>query len=452
MKAVTVKNEVMRSTPVFATALGRGLPPGPRGLGAYGFLGWGSAARALAFLQATAHKYGSVSFFRIFNQRVLLIDDAGLIEQVLVREQHKFIRDRGATLLRELIGDGLLTSDEPRHRERRRLVQPAFHRVQIASYAEVMVRETEHFAEAWRGGARVDIGAEMKRLTLNIVGKALFGVDFGESAARIAELLQRAIRRSAWIGILLPLLEPALVRYRKRRPTAPSLFYAQERAELERIIQPILNSRRSRSGCDVLSLLLEHGLTGDDVTNELVTLVLAGHETTATALTWAWYVISRHPELERRLQEEADRGESGLEYISMLFNEVLRLYPPVPVFGRRPVEPVELCGYTIPVGASVILSPYITQRNERYFESPEKFDPERWRVAPTPPKLAYFPFGAGAKMCIGDSFAKLEGVTVLATLARRWSLRLADASSVSVRPGTTLAPAQAIWMKVVERS
>src|SRR5215471_7440297 len=247
MKAVTVKNEVMRSTPVLATALGRGLPPGPRGLGAYSFLGWGSAARALAFLQATAHKYGSVSFFRIFNQRLFLIDDADLIEQVLVREQHKFVRDRGAALLRELVGDGLLTSDEPRHRERRRVVQPAFHRAQIASYVEVMARETEHFASGWRAGDRVNIGAEMKRLTLKIVGMALFGVDFGGSAARIAELLQGAIRRSAWIGVLLPLVEPVLAHYRRRRPKAPSLFYARERAELERIIEPILNCRRSRS-------------------------------------------------------------------------------------------------------------------------------------------------------------------------------------------------------------
>ena len=132
----------------------------------------------------------------------------------------------------------------------------------------------------------------------------------------------------------------------------------------------------------------------------------------------------------------------------MVFTEVLRLYPPVPAFGRRPVEPVELGGYTIPAGASVIVSPYITQRNERYFDHPEEFQPERWRGL-QPPKLAYFPFGAGAKMCIGDSFAKLEGITVLAAIARRWRLRLTDTSPMEVRPGITLAPARKIWLEVV---
>jgi cytochrome P450 len=425
------------------------LPPGPRGLENYRFFGWGSTARALAFLQATARKYGPISRLSVFNQHLYLIDDADLIEQVLVREQHKFTRDRGAILLRELVGDGLLTSDEPRHRERRRVLQPAFHRAQIASYAEVMAREAERSAREWHAGDHVDIGAEMKRLTLQIVGTALFGVDFSASAVRIAELLQRALRRSAWIALLLPLLEPALVRYRKLRPKAASLFYARERAELERIIQPVVERRHNRSGSEVVSLLLEYGLTGEDVNNELVTLVLAGHETTAVALTWAWYLISQHPEVEYRMRQEAERGESGLEYVSMVFNEVLRLYPPVAAFGRRAIEPVELGGYTIPVGASVIVSPYITQRNQRYYERPEEFRPERWRAL-QPPKLAYFPFGAGAKMCIGDSFAKLEGVTVLATLARQWSLRLVDTSSIGVRPGITLAPAREIWMEVVD--
>lgn len=424
------------------------LPPGPRGLENYGFFGLGSTARALAFLQATARKYGPISLLRVFNQHLYLIDDADLVEQVLVREQHKFIRDRGAILLRELVGDGLLTSDEPRHRERRRILQPAFHRAQIAYHAEVMDQEAQHCAREWHAGDRVNIGAAMKRLTLQIVGMALFGVDFSASAVRIAELLQRAIRRSAWIALLLPLLEPALVRYRKLRPKSASLFYARERVELERIIQPVVECRH-RSGREVVSLLLEYGLTGEDVYNELVTLVLAGHETTAVALTWAWYLIAQYPEVEHRMREEAERGESGLEYVSMVFNEVLRLYPPVPAFGRRTIEPVELGGYTIPVGASVIVSPYITQRNERYFERADEFRPERWRAL-QPPKLAYFPFGAGAKMCIGDSFAKLEGVTVLATLARRWSLRLVDTSPIGVRPGITLAPAREIWMEVVD--
>ena len=437
------------------------LPPGPRGFDAYGFFGRGSVGRAVAFLQRTAQTYGPISSFRVLNQRICLVDDAEIIKQILVTDQHKFVRDSGATLLRELVGDGLLTSDEPRHRERRRVMQPAFHREQVASYANAMVTEAERMALAWRSSDRVDIGAEMKRLTLSVVGSALFGVDFGASTARIADVLQRAIRRSAYISLALPLLEPLLVAYRRRRPDQPSVFFRRERSELEQIIAPILQSRRERAEGDLLSLLLGYGeLSEEDISNEIVTLVLAGHETTATALTWAWYLLSKHPGIERKLQEEADTvlGDREatfddvprLSYTSMIFSEALRLYPPALAFGRRPIEHIELGGFRIAPKTSIILSPYITQRNPRYFGRPEEFNPDRW-LNQDWPKFAYFPFGAGAKMCIGDSFAKLEGVLVLATLAKHWALRREDESVVGVQPGITLGPDRVIWMSPVPR-
>jgi cytochrome P450 len=401
----------------------------------------------------------------VLNQRICLVDDAELIKQILVTEQAKYVRDNGATLLRELVGDGLLTRDEPLHRERRRVMQPAFHREQVASYAGAMVSETARAAGEWRAGQELDIGSEMKRLTLTIVGAALFGVDFGESTARVAATLQRAIRRSARITLLLPLLEPLMLAYRRMYPRGPSLFFRSERAELERVIGPILARRQREGNGDILSLLVEYGrdkdnaLSEEDISNEIVTLVLAGHETTATALTWTWYLIAKHPEVERLLHEEIDgieRRELTLDdvprltYTSMVFREALRLYPPALAFGRRPIEPVELGGYVIPARTSIILSPYITQRNPRYFEDPEEFRPDRWRTI-NPPKFAWFPFGGGAKMCIGDSFAMLEGVLVLATLARRWSLRSEDPGTVGIQPGITLGPDQMIRMKPVAR-
>jgi cytochrome P450 len=215
--------------------------------------------RAVAFLQRTARTYGPVSSFRVLNQRICLVDDADIIRQILVTDQHKFVRDSGATLLRELVGDGLLTSDEPRHRERRRVMQPAFHREQVASYARSMSDESERLAKTWLPARRVDIGSEMKRLTLSIVGSALFGIDFGASTTRIAEVLQKAIRRSAYISLALPLLEPFLVAYRRHRPNRPSLFFRRERSELEEIIAPILRTRSERAAGDVLSLLLGYG-------------------------------------------------------------------------------------------------------------------------------------------------------------------------------------------------
>jgi cytochrome P450 len=289
----------------------------------------------------------------------------------------------------------------------------------------------------------------------------LFGVDFGASTERIAEVLQRAIRRGARVSLLLPLVESWLVRYRRSYPKGRSVFFHSERRELEQILQPIFDKRRSERSRDVLSLLLdygadpENGLTEDDLRNEVVTLVLAGHETTATALTWAWYLIAKHPEVERKLHREVDTALqdglptlddlSRLPYTTMVFTEALRLYPPALAFGRRPISDTVIGGYDIPAGTSVIVSPYITHRNPRYFDRPAEFDPERWAGA-QPPKFAYFPFGGGAKMCIGDGFAKMEGVLVLATIAKRWRLICDLQSNVGVRPGITLAPDRAIWM------
>jgi cytochrome P450 len=275
-------------------------------------------------------------------------------------------------------------------------------------------------------------------------------------------VLQRAIRRAAKISLLLPVLEPWLVRYRRARPKARSLFFHSERQELERIIQPILARRQSERAHDVLSLLLEysndpdHPLSEDDIRNEVVTLVLAGHETTATALTWAWYLIAKHPEVEERLHDEADSVLQGrpatlddlprLPYTAMVFAEALRLYPPALAFGRRPIRDVQLGGYDVPARTSVIVSPYLTHRNPRYFERAEAFLPDRWSAGATFPKFAYFPFGGGAKMCIGDAFAKMEGVLVLATIAKHWRLSCDPEATVGVKPGITLGPDRIIWM------
>lgn len=441
-------------------------PPGPRGLEAYRFFGGGSATKAFEFLQATARRYGPVSSFRVLNQRICLVDDAEVIREILVTQQHKFIRDTGATLLRELVGDGLLTSEEPRHRERRRIMQPAFHRAQVESYATAMVSESERLSNSWAQDQTLDIAMEMRRVTLAIVGSALFGVDFGSCATAVAEVLRRAIRRSARLALFLTVLEPLLLQYRRLNPRGPSLLFRSERAELERIIAPILEARRTAGTRDVLSLLLERSgvdgltLTDEDVRNEIVTLVLAGHETTATALTWTWYLLGRHPAVEKRLHEELDSVLSGrlpalddvprLRWTSMVFTEAMRLYPPALAFGRRPVEPVTLGGYSIAPGTSVLVSPYITQRNPAYFCRPDEFLPQRWESI-SPPPFAYFPFGGGAKMCVGEPFAKLEGAVVLATLAQRWKLVDQNESHAGIAAGVTLNPDRQILMRCVAR-
>jgi cytochrome P450 len=439
------------------------MPPGPRGWKTLGFLGGGSAAGVLAFLVETSRRYGPIAGFKILGTRVYIIDEPALIEEILVRRQHDFVRDTGATLLRELVGDGLVTSEEPRHRQRRRMLQPAFHRAQIAAYAETMVAQTLRTAQSWTEESALDMGAEMRRLTLAIVGAALFGADMHGSTDAIAAVLSRVTEKGAWLGPLIALGEPLFIAYRRRFPGGPSPFFHAERRELEAVVAPIVARRRVTGGRDIVSLLLaerdERGaaLDDDDVRDEVVTLVLAGHETTATALTWAWYLLARHPAVTRTLQTELDDvlgnrdpafdDVARLAYTSAVFSETLRLYPPALAFGRRPIADITLGGYLIPRGSSIFVSPYITQRNPRWFADAEAFVPERWLGEP-PAKFTYFPFGGGAKMCIGEPFSKLEGVLAIATLARRMTFALVDDAAVGAGAGATLRPERPILMRM----
>jgi cytochrome P450 len=438
------------------------MPPGPRGLQTLGFLGRGSAGGVLAFLSDTARRYGPVAGFRMLGTHIYIVDDPVLIEEILVRQQHRFVRDTGATLLRELVGDSLVTSEEPQHRIRRRMLQPAFHRAQIALYAVAMVAESARLADALATQPNVDIAAAMRRLTLAVVGSALFGADLRASADTVAAVLRRVGAKGAFIAPLVALGEPLLVAYRRRFPNAPSVLFGRERRELARIIAPIVAQRRNTGGRDVVSLLLaqrdERGaaLNDDDIRNEVVTLVLAGHETTATALTWAWYLLAAHPDAAHKLQAELDAvlGDRDptlddverLTYTAAVFSETLRLYPPAAAFGRRPLTEITLGGFTIPRGSSIFVSPYVTGRNARWFAEPEAFRPERWFGA-APPKFAYFPFGGGAKLCIGEAFSKLEGVLVLATLARRLLFTLVDERAVAIAAGPLLRPDRPIVMR-----
>jgi cytochrome P450 len=420
----------------------------------------------LTFFENTARRYGPISSFRLLHKRLYLLDDAELVQELLVTRQHEFVRDTGATLLRELVGDGLLTREEPQHRERRRVLQPAFHGDQIASYATAMMEECERLSRDWEQRERIDIRSEMRRLTLAIVGTTLFGADFRPSAEQMARVLQRVAQKGSWLGPAITFLEPLVLAYRRMRPQGRSLFFPRERAELEQIVAPILEQRRQMGQCDVLSLLLHQRQEGDaalsdeEIRNELVTFVLAGHETTAVALTWTWFLLARHPRVTARLQAELEEVLGGrtpqvddvprLPYTTNVFKEALRLYPPALLFARRPKQKLEFGGYAIARGQSIFVSPYLTQRNPRYFDRPESFEPERWESIRIP-KFAYFPFGGGAKMCIGEPFARLEGVLALATLAQKWSLERESEEPVGMGNGAVLNPEQAIMLRPVAR-
>jgi len=436
-------------------------PPGPRGLDVLGFFGVKRAPSTLAFLQNTARKFGPLSYFRVFHQHTYFVNDPDLIKEVLVTQQHRFGRDVGATVLRELVGNGVLTLEEPRHRERRRIVQPAFHRDQVGSYIEIIGNETNRLLPGWDGRAEIDMGEEMRRLTLSIIGSSLFGSDFPDSAGQISTVLGRVMKRAGGIAPIVTFLKPITRAYRRFAPRGPSLFFEPQRKELDAILQPLIDRKRRSDAKDVLSLLLgqtEGDLEDEDIRNEMVTFVLAGHETTATALTWACDLLAAEPELQARLAAEAESVLEGrtatpgdlarLRYASLVFNETLRLYPPAPLFGRRVQEPVTLGDYDIPVGATVLLSPYVTQRDPANFEAPEEFRPERWDSGSnTLPKFAFFPFGGGAKMCIGEPLARTEGVLILAELMRRYEFESVSGKRAQPTARVTLRPAQPVLLR-----
>ncbi len=442
-------------------------PPGPRGFKSFGFLGNGSLGGTVEFLQRVSHEYGPFASFRVLHKRIYLLDEPDLIQEILVTRQHEFVRDSGATLLRELVGDGLLTREEPQHRERRRVLQPAFHKEQIAGYAAVMVREASRVAGEWEDAAVLDIRQQMRKLTLSIVGATLFGTEFRDAAVRMAAILDRVVRKAARIAPAFAMIEPAALLYRRLLPEGRSLFFQRERTELEEIIMPILSNRRGGEGRDILSLLMnsvseiDSGLSEADIKNEAITFVLAGHETTSAALTWTWKLLSENPGAAEKMYAEVDDVLGGrlpalsdapaLDYTAKVFKEAMRLYPPALLFARRPKDRLTLGGYQIERGESIFLSPFITQRNSKYFENPDEFQPERWDAGERK-RFIYFPFGAGAKVCIGEAFAKLEGALALAVIAQKWRLERDGLPAVDVRGGTLRSASQPVLMRAVDRS
>jgi cytochrome P450 len=419
----------------------------------------------LRYFAATSRRYGPISSFRLGTQRLVFVDDAKTVEEILVTRQHEFVRDRGATLLRELVGTGLLTTDDPAHLARRRIMQPAFHRARVARYAATVVAETDRVADRW-GEAPLDMGSEMARLTLAAVGASLFGADLRDEAARVAAILARVLARGTSLAAFLAFASPLLDPLHRLFPTRSSLLFPRERAELDAIVAPIVRERRSEAGDDLLSLLLAarddagDALAEAAVRNEVVMLILAGHETTANALTWTWYLLAEHPAAAARVRAELGAVLGGrapgfddvpkLRYTAAVFDEALRLYPPAGAFARRPLREITLGAYRIPKLASVFVSPFVTQRNARYFPEPLAFRPERWYDSPSE-RFAYFPFGGGSKTCIGEPFARMEAILVIARIASRYSLERDDPSPVDIASAALVRPARAITMRAIAR-
>ncbi|MFZ0033108.1 MAG: cytochrome P450 [Candidatus Cybelea sp.] len=414
------------------------------------------------FLSAINARYGNVVAFSLPWRSYVFINDPALIKDVLVTQQHAFSKSLGTRVLRLLLGDGLLTSEDPLHRQMRRIVQPAFHRERIAEYARIMELDALEFTQRLGPGA-FDAHAAMTGLTLRIASETLFGSDESDSAQAVAEALRLMMNE-------FPAMLTPLGALRQRLPLRNTRRFWQARRTLDAIIYALI-ARRRRDGSDrtdALSLLLaadeaetpsRHSERGDTepsetersrrVRDEIMTLFIAGHETTANLLTWALYLLAQHQQIDARAGDAARSGDR--DYVDRLIKEVLRLYPPAWIIGRESLREVTLSDDTrIPDKMTIFLAPLLLHRRSDNFPDPDKFDPDRWLGA-EPPPFAYVPFGAGARRCIGEDFARHEAAIVLRTLLQRFSFTPAPGPPVRVAPLVTLRPAGPVMLTATMR-
>jgi cytochrome P450 len=444
---------------------GASLPPGPRGTLVGGNLADFRRDR-LAFLSLAARTFGDVAFLRMGPRRIFLVSHPDLIEEILVTQARHFIKHFALRLNPLVLGKGLLTSEGDFWLRQRRLIQPAFQRGKIARFGPPMVTLARQLADGWVDGEVRDLVPEMMRLTLQIAAKALFDAEVANEAQDVGTALQ--LLQENFLARFNSLLPPPLW-----LPLPSNLRLRRAIRRLDDVLYGLIRKRRlgGEDRGDVLSLLLHArheddrtGMTDRQLRDEAMTLFLAGHETTALALSWAWFLLGAHPEAERRLHAEVDEVLAQrdpevedlprLPFTEAVILEAMRLYPPAYVIGREAIANCAVGGYTIRRGMTVLMSQWVVHRDGRFFEDPAAFQPQRWLggVAERLPKYAYFPFGGGPRLCIGNTFAMMEMVLVLATLARRLKFRLKPGHVVEPWPTFTLRPQHGVQVVLARRA
>lgn len=394
---------------------------------------------------------GDVTPFSLAGQRGYLVSHPAQIEAILVTDGAGFAKSPALDRAARLLGRGLLTAEAPLHTARRRTIAPAFGRQRMSRYAGIMAALASRRAAGWHDTQAIDMVEEMSALTLGIVGESFCGTELDAVGAELRQILVTAI------GSLDPLV--ALI--------APMRRLRPARARLDAIVQDLIDSRLANPAPpdDLLTLLLDAegpDATPEQLHDDFLTMLLAGHDTIANALTWTWWWLATHPEAEasfhREVDEVLERRPAMMEdlprlpYTRAVLAESLRLRPPAWILARRALTDYECGGVLIPAGALVIMSPYLVHRDERFFPRPLQFDPARWMVpgaSPTP-KSGFFAFGAGRRSCIGESFAWMEGAIVLATLGHRWQFRSLDAAA-EFDPRITLRPRGPLTMRIAAR-
>jgi cytochrome P450 len=438
---------------------------GPRGPALLGNLGELNRDQ-LGFYTRCAREYGDLVPVRLGPRRGLLIYHPDAIEEVLVARNRDFIKSRGVRLLRALLGDGLVLSEGDLWLRQRRLMQPAFHRKRVAAYGEVMASYAARRVDEWRDGEVFDVHEEMMALTRAIVARTLFDADVSDEAHTISGALEIVMkyfgrRLGSWRAFV-----PAWV------PTPANLRLHLAVRRLDAVIYRMIADRRRSLADrgDLLSILLQaqdaddgSRMTDRQVRDEVMTLFLAGHETTAVALSWTFYLLAQHPDVDARLADELRAALGGrppavddlpaLPYTEMVVTESMRLFPPAYGLGREAVRPTEVAGRSVPAREIVIAPTWVVHRDRRWFDEPGTFRPERWGddAARRLPRFAYFPFGGGPRQCIGNAFAMMEAILILAAIAQRFRLILTPGQQVVPTPYITLRPEPGIRVRLERR-
>jgi cytochrome P450 len=419
----------------------------------------------LTGLTLVHQRYGDFVRTRLPLQ-LYFVSDPRAIEEILVKKADAFRKDRTSKLLARVVGNGLLVNEGESWRRQRRLVQPAFHHQQLQSYATLMVGAIERARAGWRDGDTRDVHADMMGVTLDIVAESLFGADVSAAASDIGHIIGDLMEQFGRVlGLSGRFQPPAWV------PTPANRRLRRTSRRLDTLILGIIEARK-RSGetrDDLLSLLIrardEGGgqMTDAQVRDEAVILFLAGHETTALALTYALYLLATHPGAQARLDEEVDRVLGGrspglgdleaLAFTEAIILESMRLYPPAWGIGRQAQVPVEITGYPFPKGAEFVLSPWVVHREGRIFDEPDAFKPERWEndLQRRLPRFGYFPFGGGPRVCIGNRFAMMEAKRVLAAAVQRFRFDPTPETAITLFPSVTLRPRGGVRLRLTER-
>lgn len=441
------------------------LPPGPRGLPYIG-QAWNFTRDPLGFLSGVAQRYGDISCFTLGGVQAFFVRHPDYIREVLITQRGSFTLSPLRKRLDAVVGQGLFTSEGELHARQRRLMQPVFRKSRIEAYANSIAELSRRTRDQWRTGAEIDLTEETMKLTMLVAARALFEDDIEADAEAVSSNL--AVLLEFFTRISSPFLRLWL-----KMPLPSSRRFHRAVRDLDAVIYRMIDRRRGAAGAgnDLLSLLMQ---AKDDETNvfmterqlrdEILTLLIAGHETTANLLGWTLYLLSQHEACAERLHAEARSvlgGRPGfvaadaerLAYGRQVIQEGLRLYPPGWFIGRAALAEVSLGNYTLPKGAVVLMSQYVMHRDGRFFEQPERFAPERWEgdFLERLPRGAYFPFSAGDRHCIGEGFAWQEALLILATLAERWKFELVPGQRIRPKPSVTLRPDRPIRMIVRAR-